>query len=161
MVVSLALGTELGVDGAVAHVFGNILYKGTLFMCAGVILAATGKRKITEMGGLARELPVTAVCMGIASLAICGFPLFSGFVSKGLIMNAIAESGRPLTEILMLIASVGTLLSVGLEAQLLCVLRGTASSGSCPYDRGTSAYALPLSYGQLPLDAVPRKTQSN
>ena len=115
MVVSLALGTELGVDGAVAHVFGNILYKGTLFMCAGVILAATGKRKITEMGGLARELPVTAVCMGIASLAICGFPLFSGFVSKGLIMNAIAESGRPLTEILMLIASVGTLLSVGLK----------------------------------------------
>ena len=115
MVVSLALGTELGVDGAVAHVFGNILYKGTLFMCAGVILAATGKRKITEMGGLARKLPVTAVCMGIASLAICGFPLFSGFVSKGLIMNAIAESGRPLTEILMLIASVGTLLSVGLK----------------------------------------------
>lgn len=86
-----------------------------LFMCAGVILAATGKRKITEMGGLARKLPVTAVCMGIASLAICGFPLFSGFVSKGLIMNAIAESRRPLTEILMLIASVGTLLSVGLK----------------------------------------------
>ena len=81
MVVSLALGTELGVDGAVA----------------------------------ARKLPVTAVCMGIASLAICGFPPFSGFVSKGLIMNAIAESGRPLTEILMLIASVGTLLSVGLK----------------------------------------------
>lgn len=79
------------------------------------VLAATGKRKITEMGGLARKLPVTAVCMGIASLAICGFPLFSGFVSKGLIMNAIAESRRPLTEILMLIASVGTLLSVGLK----------------------------------------------
>lgn len=115
MVVSLALGTELGIDGAVAHVFGNIVYKGTLFMCAGVIIAATGKRKITEMGGLARSMPVTAVCMGIASLAICGFPLFSGFVSKGLIMNAIAESGRPAVEILMLIASVGTLLSVGLK----------------------------------------------
>ena len=145
MVVSLALGTELGVDGAVAHVFGNILYKGTLFMCAGVIIAATGKRKITEMGGLARKLPVTAVCMGIASLAICGFPLFSGFVSKGLIMNAIAESGRPLTEILMLIASVGTLLSVGLEAQLLCVFRGTARGRAGrgreirAYDRGRAS----------------------
>lgn len=115
MTVSLALGTEMGIDGAAAHVFGNILYKGTLFMCAGVILAATGKKKITEMGGLARRMPVTAVCMGIASLAICGFPLFSGFVSKGLIMNAIAESGRPAVEILMLIASVGTLLSVGLK----------------------------------------------
>lgn len=55
MVVSLALGTALGIDGAVAHVFGNIVYKGTLFMCAGVIIAATGKRKITEMGGLARS----------------------------------------------------------------------------------------------------------
>ena len=115
MAVSLALGTELGIDGAVAHVFGNIVYKGTLFMCAGVIIAATGKRKITEMGGLARSMPQTAACMGVASLAICGFPLFSGFVSKGLIMNAIAESGHPLIEILMLIASVGTLLSVGLK----------------------------------------------
>ena len=53
--------------------------------------------------------------IGKRRIHVCGFPLFSGFVSKGLIMNAIAESGRPLTEILMLIASVGTLLSVGLK----------------------------------------------
>ncbi len=130
MVVSLALGTALGIDGAVAHVFGNIVYKGTLFMCAGVIIAATGKRKITEMGGLARSMPVTAVCMAIASLAICGFPLFSGFVSKGLIMNAIAESGRPAVEILMLIASVGTLLSVGLKVNYFVFFAKPQTAGA-------------------------------
>lgn len=115
MLVSLALGTPMGIDGAVCHVFGNILYKGTLFMCAGAIETATGKRKITEMGGLYRQIPMTAVCMLIASLAICGFPGFSGFVSKGLIMNAIAECEYPAVELLMLLASVGTLLSVGLK----------------------------------------------
>ncbi len=161
MVVSLALGTELGIDGAVAHVFGNIVYKGTLFMCAGVIIAATGKRKITEMGGLARSMPVTAACMGIASLAICGFPLFSGFVSKGLIMNAIAESGHPLIEILMLIASVGTLLSVGLKVNYF-VFFAKPQTHAEPVPAAESTHAQPRlaeaasGARSVRLDLVPR-----
>ncbi len=149
MVVSLALGTELGIDGAVAHVFGNIVYKGTLFMCAGVIIAATGKRKITEMGGLARSMPQAAACMGVASLAICGFPLFSGFVSKGLIMNAIAESGHPLIEILMLIASVGTLLSVGLKVNYF-VFFAKPQPHAEPMPAAEAAHAQPYLAGTAP-----------
>lgn len=157
MVVSLALGTELGVDGAVAHVFGNIVYKGTLFMCAGVIIAATGKRKITEMGGLARSMPVTAVCMGIASLAICGFPLFSGFVSKGLIMNAIAESGRPAVEILMLIASVGTLLSVGLKVNYFVFFAKPQTTGAA-HTAGAAPAAGSVHAQPYFAETVPRVT---
>lgn len=115
MVASLAIGTPTGIDGASAHAFNHILYKGTLLMCAGAVISATGKRKISELGGLAKKMPVTAYCFLIASMAIAGFPLLNGFVSKSLIMNAAAESGLHWAEILLMIASVGTLMSVTLK----------------------------------------------
>lgn len=115
MVASLAFGGPIGIDGASAHAFGHILYKGTLLMCAGTVIAATGKRKISELGGLAKKMPVTSFCFLIASMAIAGFPLLNGFVSKSLIMTAAAQSGRYWAELLLLLASVGTLMSVTLK----------------------------------------------
>ncbi len=115
MVAALALGGALGIDGAAAHAFNNILYKGTLLMCAGAIIDVTGKRKISELGGLGRKMPFTAACFLIASMAIAGFPLLNGFVSKSLIMNAAAESGIHWAELGLMVASVGTLMSVTLK----------------------------------------------
>ena len=115
MVAALALGGALGIDGAAAHAFNNILYKGLLLMCAGTIIDVTGKRKISEMGGLGRKMPFTAGCFLIASMAIAGFPLLNGFVSKSLIMNAAAESGIHWAELGLMIASIGTLMSVTLK----------------------------------------------
>ena len=115
MVASLALGGALGIDGAAAHAFNNILYKGTLLMCAGAIIDVTGKRKISELGGLGRKMPITAGCFLVASMAIAGFPLLNGFVSKSLIMNAAAESGIHWAELGLMIASIGTLMSVTLK----------------------------------------------
>ena len=115
MIASLAIGGEIGIDGASAHAFNHILYKGTLLMCAGTVIAATGKRKISQLSGLAKKLPITASCFLIASMAIAGFPLLNGFVSKSLIMNAAAESGFYWAELLLMIASVGTLMSVTLK----------------------------------------------
>ena len=118
MVAALAMGGELGVDGASAHAFNHILYKGTLLMCAGAVIKATGLRKITDLhrlGGLAHVMPVTAVCFLISSLAIAGFPLLNGFVSKALIMNAAAGGGYHWAELLLLLASVGTFMSVTLK----------------------------------------------
>lgn len=115
MVAAAALGGALGIDGAAAHAFNNILYKGTLLMCAGTVISVTGKRKISQMGGLGRKMPLTAGCFLIASLAIAGFPLLNGFVSKSLIMNAAAESGLHWAELLLMVASAGTLLSITLK----------------------------------------------
>ena len=115
MVAAVALGGALGVDGAAAHAFNNILYKGTMLMCAGVLIEATGKRKISELGGLGRKMPLTAGCFLAASLAIAGFPLFNGFVSKSLMMNATAESGIHWAELGLMLASIGTLLSITLK----------------------------------------------
>lgn len=115
MVASLALGGALGIDGASAHAFNHILYKGTLLMCAGTVISVTGKRKISDLGGLGRKMPFTAGCFLIASMAIAGFPLLNGFVSKSLIMNAAAESGIHWAELGLMLASIGTLLSVTLK----------------------------------------------
>ena len=115
MVASLAIGSHTGIDGAAAHAFNNILYKGTLLMCAGTVISLTGKRKISELGGLAKKLPLTSACFLTASMAIAGFPLLNGFVSKSLIMNAVAESGYYWAELLLMVASIGTLMSVTLK----------------------------------------------
>lgn len=115
MVAAVALGGALGIDGAAVHAFNNILYKGTLLMCAGTLISVTGKRKISQMGGLGKKMPLTAGCFLIASLAIAGFPLLNGFVSKSLIMNAAAGSGIHWAELLLMVASVGTLMSITLK----------------------------------------------
>lgn len=115
MVAALAFGSEAGIDGAAAHAFNNILYKGTLLMCAGAVIMYTGKRKISELGGLAKKMPLTAVCFLLASMAIAGFPLLNGFVSKSLVMNAAAESGQHWAELLLMLASIGSLMSVTLK----------------------------------------------
>lgn len=115
MVASLAIGGETGIDGAAAHAFNNILYKGTLLMCAGAVIKATGKRKISQLSGLAKKMPVAAGCFLIASMAIAGFPLLNGFVSKSLVMNAVAGSGVHWAELLLMVASIGTLMSVTLK----------------------------------------------
>ena len=150
MVAALAMGGELGVDGASAHAFNHILYKGTLLMCAGAVIKATGLRKITDLhrlGGLARVMPVTAVCFLISSLAIAGFPLLNGFVSKALIMNAAAGGGYHWAELLLLLASVGTFMSVTLKINYFVFFgRGEAE------DASPAGGALPAE-GALPGEA--------
>ena len=115
IVAAAAVGGGLGIDGAAAHTFNNILYKGVLFMCCGAVITATGKRRISDLSGLYRKMPLTSVCFLIASLSIAGFPLLNGFVSKSLVMNAMAEGGYHAAEILLMVASVGTLLSIALK----------------------------------------------
>lgn len=115
MIAALGTGSPLGIDGASAHAVTNIMFKGVLLMCTGSIVYGTGKRKITELGGLAKKMPVTSTCFLISSLAIAGLPLLSGFASKGLIMESLAEGQYTIPELLISAAGVGTLLSITLK----------------------------------------------
>lgn len=130
MIAALSLGSELGVDGAAAHAFHNVLYKGTLFLCAGAVIAATGERKISRLGGLGKKMPVTAFCFLTAASSITGIPLFSGFVSKGLIMNGLAESGHWAAELLLLLAGIGTLFSILLKGSWFIFFGTSRSDGA-------------------------------
>ena len=111
MVAGVGIGTEMGINGSMGHVFNHILYKALLFMCMGSVIFSTGKRKLTELGGLARKMPVTTVTCVIAALSIAGAPGFNGFVSKGMVISAASEQHNALLELLLVLASVGTFLS--------------------------------------------------
>jgi len=115
MVAAVGIGSALAINGAVAHAFSHILYKGLLFMCAGAVLFATGRSKLTELGGLSRSMPLVFVLYMIGAVSISGFPLFSGFVSKSMEIYA-AEAGHYTFVFLLLqLASAGTFLYTGLK----------------------------------------------
>ncbi|MCL0095136.1 Na(+)/H(+) antiporter subunit D [Dehalococcoidia bacterium] len=109
MVAGVGIGTQLGIDGGLSHVWNHILYKSLLFMCIGAVIYRTGKDDLTELGGLARKMPITTIACIIAALSISGVPLFNGFVSKAMVYEA-ADYHDVLYWMLKL-ASVGTFLS--------------------------------------------------
>lgn len=113
MAAALGTGEAAGIDGATLHAAFNILYKGVLLMGAGAVMTATGKTKITQLGGLGRKMPVTSVCFLMASLSIAGMPFLNGFASKALIMEALHDF--PLAYWLVMLAGVGTWLSITLK----------------------------------------------
>ena len=115
MVTGVGLGTEAAINGATAHAFCHILYKGLLFMGTGTVLYATDRSKLTELGGLAPSMPVALSLYMIGAFSISGFPLFSGFVSKSLVIHAAELRHEQAIVLLLYLASVGTFLHTGLK----------------------------------------------
>lgn len=115
MVAGVGLGTEMAINGACAHAFAHILYKGLLFMGCGAVLYVTGRSKFTELGGLYRKMPWTFLLTLIGGLSISAFPLFSGFVSKSMIVQAGFDLHLLWVGFLLNLASVGTFLHTGLK----------------------------------------------
>ena len=115
MIVAIGIGSELAINGAVAHAFAHILYKGLLFMGMGAVLYRVGTCKASELGGLFRYMPITAVCTIIGAISISAFPLFSGFVAKSLIMSALGEEGLVFVYFMLLFASAGVLHHSGIK----------------------------------------------
>ena len=115
MVAGVGIGTDLSLNGSVSHAFAHILYKGLLFMGAGAVIQMTGKRKLTELGGLYKTMPITLVLYMIGGFAISAFPLFSGFVTKSMVVSGATHDHRPLIALLLTMASAGTFLHTGLK----------------------------------------------
>lgn len=129
MVAALGTGEAAGIDGAALHAAFNILYKGVLLMAAGAVITATGKRKISELGGLARKMPVTAGCFLIASLSIAGMPFLNGFASKALIMESLHD--YTVGYWLVMLAGVGTWLSITLKINYFVFFGKTEKDVPC------------------------------
>ncbi|MBI2207468.1 MAG: Na(+)/H(+) antiporter subunit D [Candidatus Rokubacteria bacterium] len=115
MVTGVGLGTALAVNGAAAHAFSHILYKGLMFMGTGAVLASTGRRRLTDLGGLGAAMPATFALYMVGAFSISGAPLLNGFVSKSLIVAGAGDAHREIVAGLLTLASVGTFLSVGLK----------------------------------------------
>jgi len=115
MVCAVGIGTQMAINGAAAHAFAHIIYKALLFMSAGVVVYRTGFNKCTEVGGLFRTMPLTAVCGIVGALAISGFPLTSGFTTKTMISQAAADQGLVAVYFLLAAASAGVFLHAGIK----------------------------------------------
>jgi multicomponent Na+:H+ antiporter subunit D len=115
MVAAVGIGTTEAINGATAHAFAHILYKGLLLMGTGAVLYATGRSLGTQLGGLARRIPWVMVLYLVGAVSISSVPLFSGYVSKELIIAAGGHENLDLAIFLLKIASVGTFLSTALK----------------------------------------------
>jgi multicomponent Na+:H+ antiporter subunit D len=82
IVLGIAMLSATGMAGGLMHIANHAFAKISLFFCAGVIIAATGKTDIRDMGGIARQLPLTLGAFALASLSMIGVPPAGGFVSK-------------------------------------------------------------------------------
>jgi NADH-quinone oxidoreductase subunit M len=101
--------TQDGVAGATLHVIYHAIVKALLFMCVGLIIRVTGRRRIKELGGLGPEAPLIAICTSMAALAISGTPPFCIFDSEWMIF----AGGFHTTHIgLSILTLVGSLLTV-------------------------------------------------
>jgi formate hydrogenlyase subunit 3/multisubunit Na+/H+ antiporter MnhD subunit len=82
IVFGVALLSPMGITGAMLHIPFHGFMKITLFLCAGSILVASGKKNISEMAGIGRSMPITMLAFTVGALGMSGLPPACGFISK-------------------------------------------------------------------------------
>jgi multicomponent Na+:H+ antiporter subunit D len=115
MVCGIGLGTEMALNGAVSHAFNDVIFKGLLFMTMGAVLFRTGEMRGSHLGGLVKSMPWTAGFCVVGAASISAFPLFSGFVSKSMVMVAALDEGYPVVWLGLLFASAGVFHHAGIK----------------------------------------------
>ncbi|MDX1496095.1 MAG: Na(+)/H(+) antiporter subunit D [Salinisphaeraceae bacterium] len=115
MVVGVGIGTEMALNGTAAHAFTHILYKALLFMSMGAVLLRAGTVNGSDLGGLYKSMPFTTVFCIVGAASISAFPLFSGFVSKSLILSSSAYEGYWIVWMILLFASAGVFHHSGIK----------------------------------------------
>ncbi len=105
ILLGIGLGTELGLAGGLYHLVNHAIFKGLLFLCMGAVIYSTGMRKLDDLGGLWKKMPVTTFTCIIAALAISGIPPFNGFASKTVLAEAVANYSFILKFVMMVTAA--------------------------------------------------------
>jgi len=115
MVAGVGMGTHMGINGAASHALCHIIYNALLYMGAGCALVVVGTAKFNELGGLYKYMPIAFWLYMIGGFSISGFPLFNGFISKTMTIEAAELIRNPVVYLLLEGATVGTFLHTGLK----------------------------------------------
>ena len=115
MVCGVGIGTALALNGAVAHAFNDVIFKGLLMMSMGSVLHMTGRMNGSDLGQLYKSMPITTGLCIVGAASISAFPLFSGFVSKSMVMVAVLQEGHTWVWLAMLFASAGVFHHAGIK----------------------------------------------
>ena len=115
MMCGIGIGTQLAINGTVSHAFCHILYKALLFMSVGSVLHVTGKIRCTDLGGLYKTMPLTCLFCMVGAASISAFPIFSGFISKSMIVSAAGHNQLVIVWLILQFASAGVFHHAGIK----------------------------------------------
>lgn len=104
ILLGVSMLSVAGMTGAMVHIPIHAFLKITLFFVAGAVIVSAGKERISDMKGIGRKMPVTALMFAAAAIGICGLPPLSGIISKIYLAVGAVEGGLPVL-LLILIAS--------------------------------------------------------
>ena len=119
VLMGFGIGTQLGIYAGLFHMLNHALAKSLLFLAAGAVIYSTGSRAISQLGGLAKKMPVTAFCFFVGAFAVSGLPPFNGFQSKFALFVAGAGAGDWWAVILGIAASLVTLVVLVKAARIV------------------------------------------
>ena len=88
MVCGIGIGSQLAMNGVAGQVVAHVIFKSLLFMSMGAVMHRVGTAKASELGGLFRSMPITAIFCLIGAGSIAAFPLLAGFVTKSMIITS-------------------------------------------------------------------------
>ncbi|CAD6493588.1 MAG: F(420)H(2) dehydrogenase subunit L [Candidatus Argoarchaeum ethanivorans] len=97
IIFGVALLSYEGIEGAMMHIPFHGFMKITLFMCAGAIMVASGKKNISEMAGIGKKMPVTMIAFTIGALGMCALPPTAGYITHHLFVHGCEEAGGSMT----------------------------------------------------------------
>ncbi len=106
IILGMGLVNIKGLTGTLFYLASHAVIKSTLFLAAGAIIAATGKKNINELAGIGRKMPITMAAFTIGSLGLTGIPLFSGFIGKWNLILGSLESGNIIPIAVIIVGSV-------------------------------------------------------
>ena len=114
IMLALSLLSDGGIRGALLHVMSHASAKGCLFLCAGVFIYKYNKRRVDELVGIGKQMPVVMWCFLAASLSLVGIPPMGGFLSKWVIALSVADNGMKVLSILpIVILLISAMLTAG------------------------------------------------
>jgi multicomponent Na+:H+ antiporter subunit A len=111
----IGIGTPVAMLAFVCFLLAHSLYKGALFMLAGVIDHSTGSKDLQALGGLRKSMPITAACALLVCLSLAGLPPLFGFIAKELLFEAVL-SARWLGDLLLVVVLMAAMLTLAVAA---------------------------------------------
>ena len=146
IIAGFGVANTLGAETGAFHILNHAVFKATLFLVAGIVAHEAGTRAISELGGLWRDLPITAGITVVAALGMAGVPPFNGFYSKELLFEAtyevaaetVAQGGSVLWWLLPAVAVLGSVFTFLYSVRFLMLFFGEKS------DRLTDVHRPPL-----------------
>jgi len=146
MVAGFGFESVYGAEAGAFHLFNHALFKAALFLVAGIVAHEVGTRRLDGLGGLWRDLPVTAAIAVITGLSMAGLPPFSGFYSKELLFEATYEAAHAaggLTWLYPALAVFASVFTVLYSLRFLAIFVGERPDATASVGRPSAALVVP------------------